>query len=949
MEANGLYNSEYVGGQFFWWIGQVVDSKDWRDNLTNKGGASVDDNPGWGYRYKVRIMGCHDKTTVPNDKLHFCQVINSVWGGGEGASFQTPGIRQGSFVIGFFLDGINKNNPIIFGVLGNDIKYRAAVKGIKAYEASSGYDETTDNQCSDHDKPTTGRRSFNSAESYTFANGQTASDYNQLLTLKHKTHVDCVYKPDSTGGIQVAVNNLTKGLTELQRGISDYPSAISKAEGKINKLLDKHLGKVTSNMNKIMGAVELFSSKSLVEKAGILLNLADTSQKKKLTKAQQAQRKALSCMFGALSKTLGGKVRKAIKNKLMDNLEPTPEGYYIANNPCFTEAIIADVMSQSLDEITDTMDSANKNFAETASGFLGGLSNLSASALIPTGLLSGIISQNLGALGSGLNLGGAMSFISGLASFFACLPKPECSEYNTIDGQGDPTSTNGGNLDNAANLAKDGKIDENTLVDLNALGEKDFEQVGGKIMTDKESGKKIYVPKTYDEYNTLKNSGKLDQAIFLSERDLSDIRKENNLASIAVKSGNFEEVTIDGKTLLKSTKKIIKNNNEFVNPQPGDITTAPNGKKYVFFGNSWGPAEGVISNKKEILYNDLEIKPETSHLSAINKVQNNNQDKESGVKISASNMMSYVGTKGFTQPLSEIDISDQLKEEQFTKLLIDSGQWEQTEINGEKVLQEVSESIFKPNLNYGDLTENDFSKIISDSENYFAKALDTKSNIPFSSLNYGELSGGDFSEYTNPNISFNIPNALDTKISEDDQRWLDSKENLVNIAQILKPLGVPSDFAKYAIQYAKGDDTPITSFSAGTRKAIETIVLRKYKNNPSLFANGKKVQINYGDYGQENIVEALRFPNVRLGLGTFTVSVNDQGLINVTDTFNVQQDFKGTYAFSGVPTLEDSASRIVDIAHKVRGVSPGQEDKGGIPINVTFSSNKLKKEIEGNK
>ena len=138
--------------------------------------------------------------------------------------------------------------------------------------------------------------------------------------------------------------------------------------------------------------------------------------------------------------------------------------------------------------------------------------------------------------------------------------------------------------------------------------------------------------------------------------------------------------------------------------------------------------------------------------------------------------------------------------------------------------------------------------------------------------------------------------------------------------------------------------------------AIETIVLRKYKNNPSLFANGKKVQINYGDYGQADsgnkildTVESLRFPNVRLGLGTFTVSVNDQGLINVTDTFNVQQDFKGTYAFSGVPTLEDSASRIVDIAHKVRGVSPGQEDKGGIPINVTFSSNKLKKEIEKNK
>ena len=211
---NALFSKEFTGGRFYWWIGQVCQSKFWRENLTNKPVANRDDIPGFGYRYKVRIMGIHDKpegigrvvagagdaltgnkydfdrrNPPPTDEeLPWCGVINSPWGGGEGASLQTPGIRQGSFVIGFFLDGINKNNPIIFGVLGNDIKYRAAVKGIKAYEASSGYDETTDNQCSDHDKPTTGRRSFNSAESYTFANGQTASDYNQLLTLKHKTH-----------------------------------------------------------------------------------------------------------------------------------------------------------------------------------------------------------------------------------------------------------------------------------------------------------------------------------------------------------------------------------------------------------------------------------------------------------------------------------------------------------------------------------------------------------------------------------------------------------------------------------------------------------------------------------------------------------------------------------------------------------------------------------------
>ena len=49
-----------MGGRFYWWIGQVMDSKFWRDNLTGNKTPS-DKIPGWGYRYKVRSMGIHEK------------------------------------------------------------------------------------------------------------------------------------------------------------------------------------------------------------------------------------------------------------------------------------------------------------------------------------------------------------------------------------------------------------------------------------------------------------------------------------------------------------------------------------------------------------------------------------------------------------------------------------------------------------------------------------------------------------------------------------------------------------------------------------------------------------------------------------------------------------------------------------------------------------------------
>ena len=46
----------------------------------------------------------------------------SVWGGGQGGSFQTPGIKEGMFVFGFFLDGTDEQVPVIVGVLGNNAK-----------------------------------------------------------------------------------------------------------------------------------------------------------------------------------------------------------------------------------------------------------------------------------------------------------------------------------------------------------------------------------------------------------------------------------------------------------------------------------------------------------------------------------------------------------------------------------------------------------------------------------------------------------------------------------------------------------------------------------------------------------------------------------------------------------------------------------------------------------
>ena len=95
--------------------------------------------------YPDVILRIHIKKNFPEnfkEKLYWAQVMHSPWGGGEGASYQTPGIRQGSFVFGWFLDGNDKQLPIIMGVLGKNTLTKVEKLGVQTYAASSAY--TTD-------------------------------------------------------------------------------------------------------------------------------------------------------------------------------------------------------------------------------------------------------------------------------------------------------------------------------------------------------------------------------------------------------------------------------------------------------------------------------------------------------------------------------------------------------------------------------------------------------------------------------------------------------------------------------------------------------------------------------------------------------------------------------------------------------------------------------------
>ena len=120
--TNNLFDSQTIGSDPRWWTGIIVSDLSWKGNQKSEKWSSIDQLPGWGARYKVRIVGKHTKTRnkLEDDKLELCEVLYPVTAGtGHAASYQTSNLRQGSVVFGIYKDS-EGNEPLIIGCIGNN-------------------------------------------------------------------------------------------------------------------------------------------------------------------------------------------------------------------------------------------------------------------------------------------------------------------------------------------------------------------------------------------------------------------------------------------------------------------------------------------------------------------------------------------------------------------------------------------------------------------------------------------------------------------------------------------------------------------------------------------------------------------------------------------------------------------------------------------------------------
>ena len=497
-----LFNPGFLGSHFLWWVGQIAPSENWRGNQEACRFEEPSDIPGWGFRYKVRIMGLHDKdedeegdsTTIPNDQLPWAQVMYPVTaGGGQGGAFTTPNLRQGNFVFGFFLDGQDQQVPVIMGVLGNNAKTEIPDLKSHIFAPMSGYANASEDPSNVLAREVTDPKSTATTESSGDAvNIKTSATEAVEKVLETKIALSTPFTTTNIEmkNIQTAMEQMSTEIEDAQKALVDFTSSASvpmlELSKSVDEILESKAGEITKQMSMIMGRVEQYTTGQFGDQMRQMLALAPTSAGLDMRKFQLGGLSNLAGTFDGINSGLLGTVLGALKNafKKKKNSSPPPsptqpqlqgpgseivpplpaEGYYTPTPMCATEEVVGEVLGSVLNEIMTGFDNAIAP-AVTAAADESGEAGAKAAGSSPLSSITGLLGGGIGGLlgGGGLTsllpgglgnllpggLGGlkgmnfdiatAMSFVGDVSSLFGSAPIPSFSPNDVF------TMASGGN------------------------------------------------------------------------------------------------------------------------------------------------------------------------------------------------------------------------------------------------------------------------------------------------------------------------------------------------------------------------------------------------------------------------------------------------------------------------------------------------------------------------
>ena len=423
MLEQGLIKTHFVGKDgFIWWIGQVVDQTKWAGNLPETPTDTTDDQKGFDFRYKVRIMGYHtaSPSDLTDDELPWASVMLPVTAGTSGGAIQTPQLRQGNFVYGFFMDGEDAQMPIIMGVIGYN-QYTAVMKNVPdtPFSPFSGYtvDDTVpisslgttqeegEAVAEDVDKSKTNNKEVMESPTSLVGRKDGASKEsadNEGRPKNIPTISRC--EPSPLVSIQREMKNMLAETKRLNKTVTDWETKVST---KVDDL-QKELAKVKDNATKAI--------------AGDVKRIVNEQQKNAIKKVNDALSESYNDVFPTELPELKVKVEEANDELacLFRNINKNLTG------------MVGGFLDQAMDRFITTPPCATENFTGSLLGKVSGLIDSAISSVMNP------IKSLLAGMGAATGaLDDVMGFATDSLSFLICEEEPRCSEvkeWNPISG-----------------------------------------------------------------------------------------------------------------------------------------------------------------------------------------------------------------------------------------------------------------------------------------------------------------------------------------------------------------------------------------------------------------------------------------------------------------------------------------------------------------------------------
>ena len=412
-----LFNQENAALQpMYFWFGQIVDDATWKDNELRTKWDNPRRIPGWGSRFRVRIFG-RDIGDVENSRLDMAECIYPVTSGsGHAASYQTANLKKGAYVVGFYRDGIDREDPVILGCLGNnDQTQLSQTIPLKPFEPHSGF---VGEGVPYYSIPVAPYRPIegNTGSSTTQDN---TNDQQQKDDGKQQNPIKSKCDPAELQGIQKILKQLIKDIENAKKQVKDWKNTVLKPinyngqQMSVSDYIQMKINNASKDISKFFKDIIDGTRKWTTEKINNTMKdtyyLLHPNERPELKEKVEQANDTLSCLF----------------NKIISNLLK----------------MIGKALLSMVNQVINTAECLLNNFV---GGLLGKLVGLISSAL--TNILRPIEAL----IGGVFDIGGELlNFVGQLLGFFTCEEKPSCGklkEWSIWDGPSSNTTLNFTNL-----------------------------------------------------------------------------------------------------------------------------------------------------------------------------------------------------------------------------------------------------------------------------------------------------------------------------------------------------------------------------------------------------------------------------------------------------------------------------------------------------------------------